>query len=115
VFFLTAAQLSLIGTEVARDIHARFDGGFPGAAVALACTTTDACRTAPSPQPSIFGAPASETFSGVGKLAPLPPAVKARLRSMKCHMGFVKRERKCVKKSTSKARKSVHVNKKTGK
>lgn len=30
------------------------------------CATGDACRAAPSPQPAIFGAPASATFSGAG-------------------------------------------------
>jgi hypothetical protein len=35
-----------------------------------ACTTADACRAAPSPQPSIFGAPPSATFSGAGNLSP---------------------------------------------
>jgi hypothetical protein len=36
------------------------------------CTTGDACKAAPTPQPAIFGAPASATFSGAG--APMPPA-----------------------------------------
>jgi hypothetical protein len=44
------------------------------AEVPPACTTADACRAAPLPQPSIFGAPSSATFSGAGSLTPPPPA-----------------------------------------
>jgi hypothetical protein len=48
----------------------RVNGGFPEPAVPPACATADACRSAPAPPPSIFGAPASQTFSGVGNLTP---------------------------------------------
>ncbi len=51
----------------------RADGGFPEPPPPPPCTTADACRTAPAPAPSIFGASASQTFSGVGNLAPPPP------------------------------------------
>jgi hypothetical protein len=34
------------------------------------CTTGDACKAAPSPQPAIFGAPASATFAGAGNIVP---------------------------------------------
>src|SRR6185312_1420579 len=34
-----------------------------------ACTTADACRAAPLPEPTVFGAPASATFSGAGNVA----------------------------------------------
>ena len=37
------------------------------------CTTTDSCRAAPTPQPEVFGAPASATFSGPGNVAPALP------------------------------------------
>lgn len=44
-----------------------------------ACTTADSCRAAPSPQPAIYGAPASATFSGAGNVAPsTPSAVKTK-------------------------------------
>ena len=58
---------------------ARVDGGFAEAVSAPACTTADACRPPVSPQPSIYGAPASQTFSGAGNLAaPAGKAVKPR-------------------------------------
>jgi hypothetical protein len=55
----------------------RVDGGLPEPAAPSPCTTADACRAAPAPQPSIFGAPASQTFSGLGNVlqsALSPPA-----------------------------------------
>jgi hypothetical protein len=41
------------------------------------CTTTDGCRAAPAPQPAVFGAPASATFSGAGNVAATPTTVKS--------------------------------------
>ncbi len=45
-------------------------------AVSPACTTTDSCRVAPSPQPGIFAAPATATFVGAGNVTPTPPVTK---------------------------------------
>jgi hypothetical protein len=97
---------------------ARVGGGFPAPASPPACTTADACRTPVSPQPSVYGAPASQTFSGVGNLSPPPPAGKTAVKKpAKCKQGFVKKKGKCVKGKAKKktAKKSVHANKKTGK
>ena len=99
---------------------ARVDGGFPVTAVPV-CTTADACRSAPAPQPSIFGEPASQTFSGAGNLAPPPaakPAVKRKPKTLKCRKGLVKRKIKrktvCVRNKARKASRSAHANR-TGK
>ena len=83
----------------------RVDGGFSEPAPQPACTTADACRAAPEPAPSIFGAPASQTFSGVGNLAPPPPTVKTAVKSKKCKKGFVKKKGKCVKSKSKKKKK----------
>jgi hypothetical protein len=80
VFFLTAAQLAR-GTDVdgALDVYDAHvcSTGVPCASgvvsVAPACSTADSCRPAPAPQPDLFGAPASQTFSGKGNVAPAPP------------------------------------------
>jgi hypothetical protein len=118
VFFLTRQKLVPQDTqEEARNIYdARVDGGFPAPASPPACTTADACRSAPSPQPSIFGSPSSATFSGTGNLAPseAKPKVKPKSKPAKCKKGFVKKKGKCVKKPKKKAKKSAHANK-TGK
>ena len=76
VFFLSAAQLSLQDTDSALDLYdAHVCSLAPGCAPSAlgappACATTDSCRTAPTPQPGTFGAPASQTFAGPGNPAP---------------------------------------------
>ena len=97
---------------------ARADGGFPEPAQPPACTTPEACRAAPEPEPSIYGAPPSQTFAGIGNLAPASeakPKAKAKSKPVKCKKkGFVKKKGKCVKKPKKKAKKSAHANR-TGK
>ena len=122
VFFLTRLQLLPGATnEEALSIYdARVDGGFAEPSAPPPCVTADSCRAPVSPQPTIFGAPTSSTFSGVGNLAP-PAAVKSRAkpkkRVAKCRKGLVRRKGKCVKKPRKKAGKSAHapVNNRTGK
>jgi hypothetical protein len=76
VFFLSAAQLSLQDVDTALDIYdAHVCSTAPGCAPQAigappACVTTDSCRTAPTPQPGSFAAPASQTFSGAGNPTP---------------------------------------------
>jgi DNA-binding beta-propeller fold protein YncE len=65
---------------------ARVDGGFPAPASPPPCTTADACRTPVLPQPSLYGAPSSQTFSGVGNLTPtsqVTPHKKAKPKRQK--------------------------------
>jgi hypothetical protein len=85
VFFLTAAPLVSQDRDTAYDIYDAHmcSAAVPCAATAVsppACTTADSCRAAPSPQPAVFGAPASATFAGAGNLAPAAstPVVKAK-------------------------------------
>ena len=91
---------------------ARVAGGFAEPSSPPACTTADACRAAVPPQPAVYGAPASQTFSGVGNLAPPEDKSKAKPKAkpVKCKKGFVKKKGKCVKKPAKKAKKSVHAN-----
>jgi hypothetical protein len=92
VFFLSSAQLSKADTDNAYDVYDAHvcSAGAPcaaeGVAVPPPCGTADACRAAPSPQPDIFGSPASQTFSGSGNAAqPVVPkvAVKSLTRAQK--------------------------------
>jgi DNA-binding beta-propeller fold protein YncE len=132
VFFETLDKLVPQDTnEEARSVYdARADGGFPEPAVSPPCATADACRAAPAPQPSIYGAPSSQTFSGAGNLAPAPaakPKANPKAKPVKCRKSFVKRKGKSKKKAkcarkpskkagrSKKARKSVHTDKRTGK
>ncbi len=94
---------------------ARVDGGFPEPSSPSACTTADACRTPVSPQPSIYGEPASQTFSGAANLAPLEvkPKVKPKAKPVKCKRGRYRRgakKSKCVKKTAKQAKHSAHAN-----
>jgi hypothetical protein len=67
-------------------------------ALSPACTTTDSCRVAPSPQPGVFGAPASATFVGAGNAAATPPPKKTtRKKTVKCARGKKRSHGRCVK------------------
>ncbi len=86
VFFLTSGQLVPADIDTATDMYDAHvcSAGEPCPEPAEApppCTTAEACRAAPSPQPSIFGAPASATFEGEGNFAPpasTRPAARAK-------------------------------------
>ncbi len=109
VFFLSAAQLvpQDVGTSLSVfDAHA-CSAESPCVSAPVSpppCSSGDACKAAPSPQPAIFGAPASATFSGAGNLTAVTPAVveKATKKTVKCKKGFTKKKNKCVKNKKSK-------------
>lgn len=109
VFFLTAARLRPEDFDNSLDMYdARVcTGSSPCLPVPAAgpssCVTGDACKPSSSPQPSVFGAPPSATFSGAGNvIAPAPTVVKAKSKSAKCRRGFVKRKKRCVRKFRTK-------------
>ncbi len=111
VFFRSNQQLvpqdNLEGQIVIYD--ARVDGGFAEPSSPPLCTTADACRTPVAPQPSIYGEPASQTFSGLGNLAPPQPTVVKQVtkKIVKCKQGLVKNEKgKCVKRPKKKKTKA---------
>ena len=112
VFFRSNQQLvpqdNVEGQIVIYD--ARVAGGFPAPASPPACTTADACRVPVAPLPSVFGAPASQTFSGVGNLAPseAKPKAKPKAKPVKCKKGFTKKKNKCVKNKKSKRAKKAN-------
>ena len=120
VFFQSSQQLVPQDTQPEASViyDARVEGGFPEPASPPPCTNADACRAPVSPQPSVYGAPASATFSGAGNLT--PPEVKPKAKpkpkskSVKCKKGFVKKKGRCVKRPRN-AGKSAHANERTGK
>jgi hypothetical protein len=92
VFFLTAARLSRIDTDNSFDVYDahRCTSALPCIAFpevqSSPCENEASCKPAPTPQPSIFAAPASATFSGPGNLTPGPsnsakPKTAAQLRA----------------------------------
>ena len=116
VFFRSNQQLVPQDTQEGQIViyDARVAGGFAEPPSPSPCTTADACRTPVLPQPSLYGAPASQTFSGVGNLTPAPVSTKVKPKSLKCRKGYakkklkgrkkVKSEFRCVRKSGHKAK-----------
>jgi len=83
VYFLTSERLVPQDTDTSVDVYdAHVCTGespcFSAPASPPPCTNESSCRPSPTPQPSIFGAPASATFSGPGNLIPEPPPPPAK-------------------------------------
>ena len=102
-FFVTAGQLSAADRDTSFDVYDAHvcSAGVPCVAAPVAsppCTSGDSCKAAPSPQPAVFGAPASATFSGAGNVAPssTPPS-GVRKKTVKCARGKRLRHGRCVK------------------
>jgi hypothetical protein len=99
VFFESTQQL--VPQDIEEDVQVAYDaranGGFVAFASPPACVTADACRSAASPQPSIYGAPSSQTFTGVGNLTPVESNTKKKVKPKKtsraCKHGRHKRVR----------------------
>jgi hypothetical protein len=73
-----------------------------------ACTSSDACKAPPAPQPAVFGAPASATFSGAGNVVASTLSVKAKPKAKK------KKPRKHAKAKTKKKRTKKRQARKAG-
>jgi hypothetical protein len=88
VFFVTAARLVGQDYDTAYDVYDAHECTsaapcFPApAAVPPPCDTGDSCKPAPTPQPTIFGAPSSETFSGPGNVSPAAPTTAVRAKPL---------------------------------
>ena len=86
VFFVTAAKLVAQDYDDAFDMYDAHECTSaspcpaPEAAVPPACATADSCKAPPTPQPAIFGAPASSTFTGAGN--PPSPVSKPAIKPM---------------------------------
>ena len=109
VFFLTLSRLSSQDYDTSIDIYDAHEctEASPCAPVpALVpppCTSGDACKqAAPTPQPALFGPPASETFSGTGNLS--PATEKAVVKPKACKRGYVRKSGRCVKRKRKKAK-----------
>jgi hypothetical protein len=104
VFFLTESRLSPRDYDNSLDLY---DAHECTAAAPCApappltpppCTTGDACKPGPTPQPTLFGAPSSETFSGAGNVVAAAPEVKATPRSARGARRLAKALKACGKK-----------------
>ncbi len=74
VFFITTGRLVSEDTDTSYDVYDAHvcTTAVPCVAAPVSsppCTSGDSCKAAPSPQPAIFGATPSATFSGVGNVS----------------------------------------------
>jgi hypothetical protein len=82
VFFLTASRLTSQDADTTYDVYDAHEcsAALPCATASVSpppCTSGDSCKAAPSPQPAIFGAPSSATFSGAGNVVTSSPVQSA--------------------------------------
>jgi Tol biopolymer transport system component len=84
VFFLTQARLVPADVDSSFDVYDAHVCSAASPCVSApvsppACTSGDSCKAAPSPQPEIFGAAPSATFSGTGNVTvTAAPSVKQK-------------------------------------
>jgi hypothetical protein len=116
VFFLSASKLVPQDTEAGLSVYDAHVCGAEGVPCAPSvtlpppCTTEASCKPSPEPRPSIYGLPASATFSGPGNITPevAPPPKKITTKTVKCKKGYVKKKVKkneeCVKKPKKKSK-----------
>ncbi len=87
VFFVTLSKLSPRDYDNSLDIYdahectASAPCAPPPALTPPPCTTGDACKPGPTPQPTLYGEPSSETFSGAGNIVPSIAEPKVTKRS----------------------------------
>ncbi len=106
VFFLTLSRLAPQDYDTSIDLYDAHEctASAPCApAPALLpppCTTGDACKPGPTPQPTLFGAPSSETFSGAGNIAPsaVKPAVTTKSKAKPRAQKLAKALKVCTRK-----------------
>jgi len=87
VFFVTAAKLVAEDYDNAYDMYDAHvcTSAAPCRSEPVSppeCTSGDSCKAAPSPQPPIFGATPSATFSGIGNISPSLPVPGVSHRSL---------------------------------
>ncbi len=121
VFFITPARLASRDADTADDVYDAHECTSaslcsPIVTVPPPCETEASCKAAPEPQPSLYGAPSSATFSGGGNITPPsspPSSVKVAVKKVaKCPKGKTRnKHNQCVKtkkRKQKRAKKSVY-------
>jgi WD40-like Beta Propeller Repeat len=104
VFFLTTAKLVSQDFDTALDVYDAHECAIQAPCFARApvsppaCSTSDSCKAAPSPQPPVFGSPSSSTFSGAGNVIASAVAPGVRPRSLTRTQKLMRALRACRKK-----------------
>jgi hypothetical protein len=109
VFFLTGEKLVSQDFDSAVDLYdARVcteqSPCFASVVASPSCTTADACRAAPSPQPPIFGSPASSTFAGAGNVVPAGPRSAVKTKTLTKAQKLTRALAACHRKKTREKR-----------
>jgi hypothetical protein len=118
VFFNTQSQLVPQDTDHAFDIYdaracsAAVSCYAPQPVTAPPCTNVDECKPAPTPQPALFGAPASATFVGLGN--PVQPQATPANSGGKAKKKTTKRPAAKHKRHGAKQRRTAKKAKKQG-
>jgi hypothetical protein len=102
VFFLTSAQLTSQDDDTAYDVYDAHvcTAEVPceqAPVVPSPCNSGESCKPAPTPQPSIFGAPPSATFTGAGNPAPLVATPQPKVRRLTRAQQLTKALKACHK------------------
>lgn len=103
VFFLTGSRLSPLDYDTGVDLYdahvcTSVEPCPPDAAlIPPPCTTGDACKAAPTPQPAGFGAPSSQTFSGAGNVTASGSVVAVRSKGLTRAQKLARALRACAK------------------
>jgi hypothetical protein len=113
VFFLTLSQLAPADIDTSIDLYDAHEctAAAPCAAAAALtpppCSTGDACKPGPTPQPASFGAPASATFSGAGNVAPVPKPRAVSVKSLTRAQKLARALKSCVKHDKSRRKRAT--------
>jgi hypothetical protein len=104
VFFVTAAKLAPQDLDSALDVYDAHECTatapcYPQPVTSPPiCSTGDSCKPAPTPQPAIYGAPGSATFSGSGNVvAAAVPAATLKAKSSTKSQKLARALRACRK------------------
>ncbi len=103
VFFLTTSKLASQDYGKAYEIYDAHEcsASVPCVSPVVSsppCDSGDSCKAAPAPQPSIFGAPASATFSGTGNVVVAGSAPVLGTRSLTRAQKLARALKVCAKK-----------------
>jgi hypothetical protein len=110
VFFFTNAQLSGSDLDSSRDVYDAHECSSVAPCLASAvsspppCSTSDACRLALPPAPSLLGSPSSATFAGAGNIPAPGVASGARPKSLSRAQQFARALKACHAKKNRKRR-----------
>jgi hypothetical protein len=110
VFFITSSQLTGQDNDTAYDVYDAHvcTSGEPCTQVPASpppCNNGEACKAAPTPQPAMFGDPASATFTGAGNPAQPASAPAAKAKPLTRAQKLAKALKTC-RKDKSKSKRS---------